>query len=78
MSPRRIVKKAKQRGLDIIGICDHNSAENVVSTKKVGEKEGLTVIGGIEVTSQEEAHILAFFWHLRYLHLGIVPAQIIA
>ncbi len=61
MSPRRIAEQAKLRGLDIIGICDHNSAENVACVKKVGEKEGLTVIGGIEVTSQEEVHILAFF-----------------
>ena len=45
----------------MIGICDHNSAENVACAKKVGEKEGLTVIGGIEVTSQEEVHILALF-----------------
>jgi len=61
MSPRRIVEQAKLRGLDIIGICDHNSAENVACAKKVGEKEGFPVIGGIEVTSQEEVHILAFF-----------------
>jgi len=61
MSPKRVVKQAKLRGLDIIGICDHNSAENVACAKKVGEKEGLAVIGGIEVTSQEEAHVLAFF-----------------
>jgi hypothetical protein len=61
MSPRRIVEQAKLRGLDIIGICDHNSVENVVCTKKAGEKEELAVIGGIEVTSQEEVHILALF-----------------
>jgi PHP family Zn ribbon phosphoesterase len=61
MSPRRIVEQAKLRGLDIIGICDHNSAENVACAKKVGEKEGLAVIGGMEITSQEEVHILALF-----------------
>jgi len=61
MSPRRIVEQAKLRGLDIIGICDHNSAENVACAKKIGEKEELAVIGGIEVTSQEEVHVLAFF-----------------
>jgi len=61
MSPRRIVEQAKLKGLDMIGICDHNSAENVVCAKKVGKKEGLAVIGGVEVTSQEEVHILAFF-----------------
>jgi PHP family Zn ribbon phosphoesterase len=61
MSPKRIVEQAKLRGLDIIGICDHNSAENVACAKKVGEKEGLAVIGGMEVTSQEEVHVLALF-----------------
>ena len=61
MSPRRIVEQAKLKGLDIIGICDHNSIENVVYVKKAGEKEGLAVIGGIEVTSKEEVHILAYF-----------------
>ena len=61
MSPKRIVEQAKLRGLDIIGICDHNSAENVACAKKIGEKEGLAVIGGMEVTSQEEVHILALF-----------------
>ncbi len=29
MSPLRVVKMAKKKNLDIIGICDHNSAENV-------------------------------------------------
>ncbi|MBU0699927.1 PHP domain-containing protein [bacterium] len=61
MTPRAIVRQAKLKGLDIIGISDHNSAENVVVTKKIGEKEGLVVIGGMEVTSREEVHILAFF-----------------
>ena len=61
MSPKRIVEQAKLRGLDMIGICDHNSVENVACAKRVGEREGLAVIGGVEVTSQEEVHILAFF-----------------
>jgi PHP family Zn ribbon phosphoesterase len=61
MSPKRIVEQAKLKGLNMIGICDHNSAENVAFAKKAGEKEGLAVIGGMEVTSQEEVHILALF-----------------
>jgi len=61
MSPQRIVEQAKINKLDIIGICDHNSAENVTATRKTGEREKIVVIGGIEVTSQEEVHILALF-----------------
>ena len=61
MSPEKIVEQAKINKLDIIGICDHNSAENVAATRKTGEKEKIVVIGGIEVSSQEEIHILALF-----------------
>lgn len=61
MSPRNIIKTAKKYGLDIIGICDHNSCENVPYVKKSAENEGIQVTGGIEVTSREEVHILALF-----------------
>jgi len=61
MSPARIVKRVGVEMLDIIGICDHNSAENVAATKKVGEKENIKVLAGMEVTSAEEVHIIALF-----------------
>jgi hypothetical protein len=61
MSPLGIVREARRKGLDMIGICDHNSAENVPALKKAGREEGLMVLGGMEVTSSEEAHILVFF-----------------
>lgn len=61
MSPRGVVQEAIRRGLDLVGICDHNSAENVSAAKRAGEKHGVQVLGGMEVTSSEEAHILVFF-----------------
>jgi len=61
MLPTLIVMKAKEKNLDMIAICDHNTTENVAAVQKAGEKEGVSVIGGIEITSQEEAHILAYF-----------------
>ena len=61
MIPSALVKEAKKKKLDGIGICDHHSAENVAVIKKVGKREGLTVFGGIEISSKEEAHILAYF-----------------
>jgi PHP family Zn ribbon phosphoesterase len=59
MSPRRIVKQAKQKGLQFIGICDHNSAENVGAARKVARREDIGLIGGMEITTQEEVHVLA-------------------
>ena len=61
MSPREVVNAALQKGLDLIGICDHNSAENVLAVKTAGMRNGLMVLGGMEVSSSEEAHLLVFF-----------------
>jgi len=61
MSPRAIVKGAKKQNLQMIGICDHNSVENVEAVRMAGKRERLAVMGGIEITSQEEVHILGFF-----------------
>jgi predicted metal-dependent phosphoesterase TrpH len=61
MVPTLIVGEAKKKNLDVIAICDHNSAENVSAVKKAGAREGIAVIGGIEITSREEAHVLALF-----------------
>ena len=61
MSPREVVHAAIRKGIDLLGICDHNSAENVLAVKKAAERNGLMVLGGMEVASSEEAHILVFF-----------------
>lgn len=61
MSPLAIIRQAKKKGLDVIGICDHNSTKNVAAVRQAGQREGLAVIGGIEVCSEEEVHILGLF-----------------
>ncbi len=61
MSPSNIAQLAKERKLDVIAICDHNCAENVPATRRAAEKVGLTVIGGMEITTQEEVHVLGLF-----------------
>ena len=61
MSPLAIIGHAKKKGLDVIGICDHNSTKNVKAVRQAGRDEGLAVIGGVEICSQEEVHILGLF-----------------
>jgi PHP family Zn ribbon phosphoesterase len=61
MLPTAIIKQAKEKNLDVVGICDHNSAENVSAVRKAGEREGVQVLGGMEISSSEEVHILVFF-----------------
>ncbi len=61
MSPREIVITAEEKGLDIIAITDHNSAENIIAAIKASENMRLKVLAGMEISSSEEAHILALF-----------------
>ena len=67
MSPSTVVGRALRRGLDVIAICDHNSAENVEAVSRAGKKAGLAVIGGMEITSREEVHVLGLFGEKRLL-----------
>ena len=65
MSPRNIAAEAKRKELDILGICDHNTAENAEALIEAAGRLGLCVLPGLEVTSQEEVHILALFGELE-------------
>lgn len=61
MSPRNIVEKALAKDLRIIGITDHNSLLQVDVIERLAEKTGIFVMGGVEITTREEVHCLAFF-----------------
>lgn len=61
MGPGAIVARALSRDLDVIGVCDHNSAENVPGVLRAAQERNLRVLPGMEVTSKEEVHILAMF-----------------
>lgn len=61
MSPRKIVQQSLDVGLDLIAICDHNSAENAGAAMREGDRQGLQVLPGMEICSREEVHILALF-----------------
>ena len=61
MSPSAIVEQAKKLHLDVIAICDHNTTRQVKVTQKIGAENDILVIGGVEITTQEEAHALAYF-----------------
>lgn len=61
MTPANIVNRSKEKGLQIIGITDHNSTKNALLVKKLAQKAGIFVLTGAEITTKEEVHCLAFF-----------------
>ncbi|MCX8128163.1 MAG: PHP domain-containing protein [Synergistetes bacterium] len=61
MTPRNIILKAKEVGVEVLAITDHNSAKNVGACIRAGQRENILVIPGIEVQTQEEVHIVSLF-----------------
>jgi PHP family Zn ribbon phosphoesterase len=61
MIPPLIIRRARELGLGLIGIADHNSAENVAAVIEAAEGSGVTVLPGIEVQTREEVHLVTLF-----------------
>ena len=61
MTPCNIAGMAKIKGLDIIAVCDHNTARNLPAVQRVCEAYGLLLLPGIEITTKEEVHLLGYF-----------------
>ena len=61
MTPANIVNMAKIKGLDVIALTDHNSCRNCPAIMEEGRKRGLTVIPGMELSTQEEVHVVCLF-----------------
>ena len=65
MSPKKIVAKSLEQRLDIIAICDHNTAENAGVALREGVRQGVTVLPGMEVCSKEEVHLITLFKNIE-------------
>ena len=65
MTPLRIVRRALETGLDMIAVSDHNSAANAEVAMELGRRSGLSVLPAMEISSREEAHVLAVFGSLE-------------
>jgi predicted metal-dependent phosphoesterase TrpH len=67
MTPPVIVAAAVEAGLDMIAICDHNTAGNAAAVQEAAEAwavahgRRLVVLAGMEITSAEEVHVVGLF-----------------
>jgi PHP family Zn ribbon phosphoesterase len=69
MHPVNIVSLAERKGLDIIGITDHNSTRHCALISKLAADKDIFVMQGAEVTTKEEVHCLAFFENTDALNI---------
>jgi predicted metal-dependent phosphoesterase TrpH len=61
MSPQLILEQAVQKKLNLISITDHNTVQHSILACKLSEDRSIRVIPGVELTSREEVHLLAYF-----------------
>ncbi|MBO6003199.1 MAG: PHP domain-containing protein [Mailhella sp.] len=61
MTPQNIAAMARLKGLDMIALTDHNTALNLPAMEEACREQGLILIPGMEVTTREEIHVLAYF-----------------
>lgn len=59
MSPEVIVRRAVSAGLDAIAVCDHNTTLQIPVVRELAHSCGLAVFCGTELTTREEAHLVA-------------------
>lgn len=61
MTPANIAGFAKLNGIDCIAVTDHNSSLNLPAVQEACTAYGVTLLPGIEVTTEEEIHLLTYF-----------------
>jgi PHP family Zn ribbon phosphoesterase len=61
MSPLAVMERAKQLGIDIIAVTDHNSLANSCAYAEVALKMGIHYLFGVEIQTAEEIHLIALF-----------------
>ncbi len=59
--PSLLALEAKDRGLDLVALTDHNAAANLPAFRDACELVGITGIYGMEITTIEEVHLLSLF-----------------
>lgn len=60
-SPGAVARRAREAGLHLVGVTDHNAAENAAAYRARLGRDGIAVLPGLEVCTAEEVHILALF-----------------
>lgn len=67
MIPPLIVEAARENGINLLAITDHNGSANVAAVMEAGRDEGITVLPGMELETAEEVHSLCLFDTLEQL-----------
>lgn len=60
-SPGALCTRARELGITMLGLTDHNSAANCPAFARTCAREGIIPVFGTETTTREELHMLSLF-----------------
>jgi 3',5'-nucleoside bisphosphate phosphatase len=55
-TPAELVREARARGLDVLGITDHDTTDGWDEAAKTAREEGITLVRGLEISCKFEGH----------------------
>ncbi len=67
-SPKEIVRKAYRKGIEVIGITDHDSIDGIKEAQEEAKKFNIEVIPGVELSTDvdnTEVHLLGYLFDLE-------------
>jgi predicted metal-dependent phosphoesterase TrpH len=78
MTPRELVRRAKSVGLCAVALTDHDTIEGLKDAIDEGEKVGITVIPGVEISVEYviEMHLLGYFSENNYNNMKEVLVRL--
>ncbi len=62
-TPTGLVLNARQAGLDVIGLCDHDTFDGIAEATATGQRMGVTVLPGLEMSTNvagTAVHLLGY------------------
>ena len=63
-TPREVVEQAARAGLNLVAITDHDTMEGVAEARQAGERVGVEIVPGVEISSyhgEEEFHVIGLY-----------------
>ncbi len=62
-TPTQVVELAREKGLSVIAITDHDTMSGVAEAREAGRRLGVEIMGGIEISTDyqgEDVHLLGY------------------
>ena len=78
--PRELIRHAKEMGIDVVGLTDHDTTEGWAEAAEAAEREGITLVRGLEISCKlagHGAHLLAYLPDPTYEPLGLELERIL-